>query len=56
MVLPHQRLFFVDFTEVCGIKRKSEVGLESDEKPIESSEKKQKVEESEEPEVATNGC
>lgn len=41
--------------EVCGVKRKSEVGLESDEASVDSSEKKQKVEDSGEPEVAANG-
>lgn len=55
----HLSLDFV-FTaegEVCGIKRKSEVGLESSEDAaVETTEsKKQKVEETAEPEVASNG-
>lgn len=43
--------------EVCGVKRKSEVGIEpSEDAAIETSEcKKQKVEETAEPEVASNG-
>lgn len=43
--------------EVCGIKRKSEVGLESsDDAAVETTEsKKQKVEETAEPEVVSNG-
>lgn len=43
--------------EVCGVKRKSEVGLESSEDAaVETTDsKKQKVEETAEPEVASNG-
>jgi hypothetical protein len=44
-----------DGVEVCGIKRKSEVGLESEDATVESSDKKQKLEDSAEPVVEANG-